>query len=245
MAHGGPYNLAIETSGHVGSVALGRADELLDAMSLPATRRHNVELTATIDRLMTIHGADRRDLGEVYVSIGPGSFTGLRVAVATAKILALALGARLVAVPTLDVTAANVPAPADQRCLAVALNLKRRSAYTGLYAWDRTRQRWRAAAEPCLLTPEQLLERSPRPLAVLVPRDPGWADLERMAAGSDVVALDTAMLTADARVVWRLGRELARDGRFVDPAILTPLYVRPPEAVELWSQRKAAAVGAS
>lgn len=249
MARSPSYSLAIETSGRVGSVALGRGDALLSAVELPSARRHNVELAATIDRVMADHGAVRTELAEVYVSIGPGSFTGLRVAVATAKMLALVLGAKLVAVPTLDVTAGNVPGPegdGDPASLAVALNLKRATAYAGFYAWDADARRWQAQRAPALMTTDELLDQAPRPLALLAPMGAGCGDLAQRAAGvSDVVLLAPALLTADARVTWRLGRDLAASGCFVDPAALTPLYVRPPEAVELWTKRKTAAAGAS
>ncbi len=88
----GRYNLAIETSSRSASIALGCADRLIEAVDLPPQRRHNVGLMPAIDRLCGAHGVTPRDLAEVYVSLGPGSFTGLRVAVAAVKMLALAQG---------------------------------------------------------------------------------------------------------------------------------------------------------
>lgn len=239
-------SVAIETSGRVGSVTIGRGDRLLETVTLPQARRHNVELTAAIDALTRRHGLARAELVEVYVSIGPGSFTGLRVAAATAKMLALALGVRIVTVPTLDATVANVPGPdgpgqPEHGCphLAVALNLKRAAAYTGLFAWGD--DRWRALREPALRSAADLLAEAPRPLAVLGPGE----FVEQAAGGGDVTVLDDAWLTARAEVVWQLGREGAAAGRYADAAALTPLYVRPPEAVELWKQRKPAPAATS
>jgi tRNA threonylcarbamoyl adenosine modification protein YeaZ len=101
-------NLAIETSGRIGSVALGRDNVLLASAAMPEQERHRVDLMPTIDRLCAAHGVGPRQIGEVYLSAGPGSFTGLRIGLATAKMLAQVLGAKIVAVPTVEVIACNV-----------------------------------------------------------------------------------------------------------------------------------------
>src|SRR5688500_8967170 len=105
----GAHNLAIETSTRVGSVTLGRGDEVVQTVEMPEQRRHTVDLMPTIDKLCQRHSLAPADIGEMYVSVGPGSFTGLRIGIATAKALAQVLGMRLIAVPTLEVVAQNVP----------------------------------------------------------------------------------------------------------------------------------------
>ncbi|MEO1235212.1 MAG: tRNA (adenosine(37)-N6)-threonylcarbamoyltransferase complex dimerization subunit type 1 TsaB [Planctomycetota bacterium] len=119
-----PLHVAIETSSRRGQLALGRGDALLDTAELPAARRHNLDLVPALDALLQQHGFHPRDLGELYLSLGPGSFTGLRIAVATAKMLALTLGVRVVGVPTLDVLTAQHPGA------LVALNVKRHTAWS-------------------------------------------------------------------------------------------------------------------
>ena len=74
------YNLAIEMSSRSGAIALGRGDELV-ATELAQRTRHNVELMAAIDQMFRNRGAAPCDLCGVYVSIGPGSFARLRIAV--------------------------------------------------------------------------------------------------------------------------------------------------------------------
>ena len=119
-----PVNLAIETSSRRGFVALGRGPEVLDTAELPAKRRHNLDLIPTVDELMGRHGLGAGDLAELYVSLGPGSFTGLRIAVATAKMLSLTRGVKLVGVPTLDVLRRQHPDA------VVCLNVKRGTAWS-------------------------------------------------------------------------------------------------------------------
>ncbi|MBB6429982.1 tRNA (adenosine(37)-N6)-threonylcarbamoyltransferase complex dimerization subunit type 1 TsaB [Algisphaera agarilytica] len=118
------HNLAIETSSRRGFLALGRGDEILEVLELPAKRRHNLDLVPTIDTLCRNHQLKPADLGEVYVSLGPGSFTGLRIAIATAKMLSLSLGVKIVGVSTLDLLCAQHPGS------IVGLNVKRDTAWS-------------------------------------------------------------------------------------------------------------------
>ncbi|MFA7236550.1 MAG: tRNA (adenosine(37)-N6)-threonylcarbamoyltransferase complex dimerization subunit type 1 TsaB [Phycisphaeraceae bacterium] len=239
---GASYNLAMETSTRCGSIAVGWGDELLAYESLPPQQRHTVELLPRMDALARRFGFTPRDLAEVYVSIGPGSFTGLRIAVTMAKMFARVTGCKLVAVPTLDVVVRNAsPAmrvfelgrdefpPEPPRYVAVMLNAKRGQCFTGLY--QRDGETWRTELEPALLTPAQVCERTERPLTVIGDHLPeyDWP--------ADVTLLTGDRATPRAETLWRLARAAAKAGRYVDPYALTPLYVRLPEAEELWRNR--------
>lgn len=228
------YNLAIETSSSAGSVTLGRGDEMLQTLRLDQGRRHNVELMPAVERLLKAEGAGPSALGEAYVSIGPGSFTGLRVAVATAKMLAEALGAKVVAVPTLSVVAQNAPRPPEEAGgrLAVCLALKSNTLYTATFRWEEGG--WVMQGEPRLLSLKEVVEQSPRPLALV--GDPLPA-MEALPEGVRLLPRELAVPRSEA--VWKLGRQAAARGEFADPQRLIPLYVRPPEAEELWAKRKA------
>ncbi len=103
-----PLIIAIETSSRVGSVALARGGRPLDETTFSAPLRHSVELLPAVRRLLEKHHLGPGDVGQLHLSIGPGSFTGLRIAVAMAKAAALAGSVKIVAVDTLDVIAANV-----------------------------------------------------------------------------------------------------------------------------------------
>jgi tRNA threonylcarbamoyladenosine biosynthesis protein TsaB len=233
------YNLAMETSGPIGSVTLGRGSELLETAQLPPQQRHTLDLMPVIQRLCRKHAIAPDDLGEIYVSIGPGSFTGLRIGVTTAKMLAQVLGVKVVAVPTLDVVARNAPAPhpagQDDALprLAVCLNVKNETAYTGLFTWNG--QSWQIDGQPVLTTLAQLLSSAPRPLFLL--GDPLPALPDPLPAG--VTLLPAGLALARSEAVWRLGRFAADRGRFTDPLALLPLYARRPEAEELWEKRQA------
>lgn len=216
------FNLAIETSSRCGSVAVGRGDDLLATRDLPAQRRHALALLPTVDALAGEHGFAPADLGEVYVSIGPGSFTGLRVAVTTAKMLARAVGSRLVAVPTLEVVAQNAPADCDR--VAVMLSAKGGRCFTGVF--DRRGEAMIGQGAAQLLAPGQLLDTVAGEVAIIGDHLPEFDWPGR------VTLLDAELARPRGQVVWHLGRARAAAGGFADPYQLTPMYVRLPEPEE-------------
>ncbi len=126
------YGLAIETSGRLGSVAIGCGGRLIEERCFSGPRKHASEFIATIDTLCRDHGVSPEQIGEVYVSYGPGSFAGLRIGVTAARMIALAHGASVIATPTLDVIAQNALwlTPRPER-VAVILDAKRKRVYAG------------------------------------------------------------------------------------------------------------------
>ena len=100
---------AFETSAAMGGVAIGENGALLDQAHFPEKLVHARELIPTLDRLLLAAGWRPRELDRLVVSIGPGSFTGLRIGLAAAKVLALELQATLIGVDSIDVLAADAP----------------------------------------------------------------------------------------------------------------------------------------
>src|SRR5207247_617489 len=94
--------LAVETSTLAGGAALLDGDLVVGEYVLDIRITHSERLMATIDRLLVDAGWSVRDLEGLAVSVGPGSFTGLRIGLSTVKGLALALAIPIAAVPTLD-----------------------------------------------------------------------------------------------------------------------------------------------
>ena len=100
------YILAIETTGPFGSVALVSEEEnkcvVLGEMTSTDEMNHLKDLLPMVGRLLESAGVKKSELSHVAVSAGPGSFTGIRIGVSTARALAQALNIPCVAVPTLD-----------------------------------------------------------------------------------------------------------------------------------------------
>jgi tRNA threonylcarbamoyladenosine biosynthesis protein TsaB len=97
--------LAIDTATQFASVALYDADAVWAEHTWHSADSHTVELMPVLDRMLAQQRLSPRDLTGIVVSLGPGSFTGLRVGVSVAKGLAFAASIPLVGVPTLDALA--------------------------------------------------------------------------------------------------------------------------------------------
>ena len=110
-----PRALAIETSARTGSIAAVDQGLVVAEQQFEHGLQHAAQIIPIIDRLCRGqggHGWAPRDIAELYVSAGPGSFTGLRIGVTLAKTMALASGVKLVAVPTVRVLVDNAPSDA-------------------------------------------------------------------------------------------------------------------------------------
>ncbi len=125
--------LGVETSGMIGAVALRRAGQTVESVSLQQSgRRHAQTLVAEVDALLHRVGISSQQLDVVAASIGPGSFTGLRVGVVFAKTLAYAIGCRLAAVDTFRAIAAA--SPTDISELFVVSDAQRGDLFVGRYS---------------------------------------------------------------------------------------------------------------
>jgi tRNA threonylcarbamoyladenosine biosynthesis protein TsaB len=219
--------LAVETSSLAGGVALLDDERLIAEYVLDVSVTHSERLMAAVDRVLADAQWTAHALDALAVAVGPGSFTGLRIAVATVKGLALALGLPIAAVPTLDAMAAALPWAALPVC--PVLDARKGEVYTSLYRWTdgMPRRQWDYLA----LAPDALAERLTEP--VLLVGD----------GASAVHSQHARPLPAPVRVpspacVGVLGLERLRRGDTVPAAALAPLYLRPSEA-EL--KRRAAA----
>jgi tRNA threonylcarbamoyladenosine biosynthesis protein TsaB len=139
-----PLIVALETSSRVGSVALARGPSLLAETMFSAALQHSAEILPSIDRLLHRFNYSPDKVAQVHVAIGPGSFTGLRIALTIAKIMHLANATAVVTVDSLDVVAANLGDEASGPPLrdsletrpsqiAVLLDAKRGEFYAAVY----------------------------------------------------------------------------------------------------------------
>jgi tRNA threonylcarbamoyladenosine biosynthesis protein TsaB len=238
------YSIALETSGRIGGVAIGRGADIHDVASFRTTLNHGVELLPTIDRLCRRHGIPPSGIGQVYFSGGPGSFTGLRIGVTVARTLAWAGGIGVVRVPTLDVIAQNALSVEDPPAnLGVVLDAKRGHVYAA--AFVRRRDRYERIGDPDEWDPERFFQTLPDGAAVIgegIERIVGRAWPAVLAPGETAGKARPTVLPQEtwrpqAEVVYRLGFERAFAGDFDDPANLIPIYIRRPEAEEVWERK--------
>src|SRR4051794_34194529 len=107
-----PHSLIIETSGRPGAVALAEAEKIRGVRQLDEARRQARDLAPAVKELLQRQGWRSADIQAVFVSQGPGSYTGLRVGITSAKVFAYATGCALVAVDTFAAIAMQALAPA-------------------------------------------------------------------------------------------------------------------------------------
>lgn len=128
--------LALETSGRYGSVAAlwGHPNgvEQVNQISLSPVQRTAEALAPTLKQLLENASWPPSSIDLVAVTVGPGSFTGLRIGVTTAKVFAYAVGAEVVAVNTLDVLAAQ--APASRKSLWTVMDAQRQELFAAKHA---------------------------------------------------------------------------------------------------------------
>ena len=226
---------ALETSGAQGSVAIGRGDQLMEARRLIGRRTHVTDLLPTLATMCKAHDLSPDQLAYIYVSAGPGSFTGLRVGITVARMLALAQGATLLAVPTLTVIAQNaLQTPGPPPYVTVLLDAKRRHAYPATFALSEGG--YFPIDEPAEVDPAVYLAARPPMCAVL---GEGVAEHQPAVQASGLRILSDCLQYPLAEIVFQLGRTLAQRGIRHDPRTLVPVYVRPPEAEEKWAKRQA------
>ncbi len=189
--------------------------------------KHAAEMVARIDALCKRLSWGPKDIDEVYISSGPGSFTGLRIGITFAKTLAFATGARLVAVPSVKVLAENAQPEAQN--LIIVLDAKRGQIFTARFA--RIKEHW-VEQEPAHLDDlASMLRRSPRPVCLLGDGIPFHRDSTPDDDPSVTIAPESSW-HARAAAVAAIGAKLAGEGRFTDPNQFVPLYIRLPEAEE-------------
>ncbi|HCC33862.1 MAG TPA: tRNA (adenosine(37)-N6)-threonylcarbamoyltransferase complex dimerization subunit type 1 TsaB [Clostridiales bacterium] len=222
--------LAMDASTACLSLALTSDDglRLEVAQKGPATRAESV--LPAVYRLFRDAQLSPSELQAVVVGVGPGSFTGTRVAVAAAKGLAYGRNLPLVAVSTLDTMAAGLPAPGLRVC--PLLDARREEVYGAVYQ------------NPCAGRPlagyvnlplvEFLSLLDDGPAAFL--GDGALRYRERIAEHLGDRAWFAPEEHAHPRglVLARLGRERLRAGETTDPHTLVPLYLRRSEAEQAW-----------
>jgi tRNA threonylcarbamoyladenosine biosynthesis protein TsaB len=211
--------LAVETSSLAGGVALLDDERLVAEYLLDVGVTHSERLMSAVDRVLADARWTPRELGGLAVAVGPGSFTGLRIAVSTVKGLALALDLPIAAVPTLDAMAAALPWAALPVC--PVLDARKGEVYASLYRWDggAMQREWEYLA----LSPEALAARLSEP--VIVAGD-GAPSIQSPYARR----LPPPRRLPSPACVATLGLERLRRGDTVDAASLAPLYLRPSEA---------------
>jgi tRNA threonylcarbamoyladenosine biosynthesis protein TsaB len=214
--------LSIDTASEIASVALSREGVLQAELSWRCRRNHTVELLPTVDRLLAQMGVAKQALAAVFVCIGPGMYTGLRVGVSTAQGLAYALKLPVVGVGRLELDAWQ-HAAFPGRIVAV------HRAGRGELAWAAYRSRpWRQITAPRLDWPAEVVRRARGRTLFCGEVDDELAKAVGDALGNRAVIASPAASVRRAAFLAELGYRRLAAGEGDDAASLRVVYLRPP-----------------
>ncbi len=220
-----PLILAFETSGETGGVALYQG-RLLGEVLLSGSITYSRRLLPAVEFLLQHLGLQLAAVDILAVSLGPGSFTGLRIGLATVKGLALTLGKPVVAVETLAALAALIPESPYPIC--PVLDARRDEVFAALYRFDQ--HGLQTLLPPTVLTPEALCERLSGPTVFLGEGLRSYGEFFRKRLGRDYLEAPGHLREGRACSIAYLAEKKALSGEFADPATLVPLYLRATEA---------------
>lgn len=240
------YVLAFDTANEVIAIGIGRIDEqtrsveVLESETIAARRASNTQLLPRIDEAVSSLGLARADIACVAVGRGPGSFTGVRIAMATAKGVASALGVPLVGLSSLDAVAWEAWRAGVRGSVLVVADAMRREVYPVDYSLD--------GAGACRLSRDRVVkaedfarehepERVPRVSGVQVIGDAlrKYGELFAPLGELSDEALWTptgAGLLLALQAAWRAGECDPLDFARHNPGLALPVYTRLSDAEE-------------
>ncbi len=218
--------LGIDTATWCAAVGLWEDGRVVADQKQQTTGNHAVALLGMIDSVLNSAGWGVESLSAIGVAAGPGSFTGLRVGLSTAKGLAFARNIDLVAVPTLTALAATVQQSYDR--VTPILDARKDELYAASFRV--IDGRLTADLDACLITPARLFERLPAPGAVLGDALLRYTESFAEAWGGRADLLPFETHGPRGSTVARLAAERLAQGPADPLAAIEPFYIRQSEA---------------
>lgn len=217
--------LGIESACFQGGVALVGKEGLIAEYTLNVEATYAERLMPAVDRVLQDARLTIREVEGLAVSIGPGSFTGLRIGLGTVKGLALATGKPVVGVPTLHALAWGLPYCRYPVC--PILDARKKEVYTALFEYRGVELV--CLMEESVLGPEELVQRIQQPTLFV---GDGWrvyGAFLRESLGDLAIPPPTSRGASPAAVA-DLGRRRLLKGEQDAAEALAPRYIRPSEA---------------
>ena len=217
--------IGLETATDVCSVALVEDGSLTAELTIDRPRMHARNLAGLIQRALHYSGLEAHALDAVAVSMGPGSYTGLRIGVSTAKGLALSAGAALVGVPSLEALAAGLAPLAEEGDLICAIFPSRRGeVYAAAYR-VKGEAPLQEAAEAAVLPVDDVPAWLPDAAGLCWLAGPGTARIDA-SVEKDLACKSLPEYRPSAAPVARLGCRMWQMGAAENVAAFEPLYLK-------------------
>jgi len=219
--------LGINTSTIFGSVGLVDTDRVIGEYSLNIPITHSERLMTCIDRLLTDAKVCLDEIEGFSITLGPGSFTGLRIGISTVKGLAFATGRPIVGVSTLEALALNVFNSTNKIC--PILDARKKEIYTALFRAD-TSHRVKRLTPDLVISPQDLVKKIHGPVTFLGDGLDVYGSYLKRRLGRQASFVAPELGYIHGTVVARMGVNPIRQGKTLDLASLVPHYIRRSEA---------------
>ncbi len=235
--------LGLETGGPQASLAVASGGAIIAALS-PPRQAHGQAVVGAIDELLGQAGLTIKELIAIAVGIGPGSFTGLRIALSYAKGVALATGCGVVGIPSLDALAwcaLTIPELALDATICPVLDARKGEVYAALYR--KVENGLEKLSGEFLAKPQDLARQIQGEAVYLGEGVISYGDALREGANDHrVIFADVGVTQSAAAMIAALGAARVGLGQLDAVGSLQPLYVRPSEA-ELKKKHAAGTAG--
>ncbi len=230
MSSENPLLLAVDTATSCSTVALTTGDmhdgELLATLTLNSKITHSRRLLTGIDWLLSENNIACDDIDGLAVGLGPGSFTGLRIAMATMKGMATAMNKPLLGCSTLDGMALNC---SGDKPLCVVLDARKKEVYRRWYVKD-AHDMYRPRGAIRALVPSQLLDEITEPILMAGDGLFSYGEFFKESLGEQVTIAPLPLHYPSATAISFLCCEQLRRGDTMDLDSASPLYVRASDA---------------
>ncbi len=217
--------IGIETSSLIGNIAVCDGNTVVGKKTFGKNLNHGKEIVSSLESIFNQINWEPRDIDLIAVSIGPGSYTGLRIGVTCAKTLAYGLGKPVIDVPTLGVLVENVK-DNNAKIICPVIDAKRKSVYACLY----DREKNRRTTDYLIISPHSLIDMLPESTLIFGDGVEPYKDI--FAQKEITIEEDDNLGIADAVNVARLGLKRYEQGERCEINSLVPLYLRKSEAEE-------------
>lgn len=214
--------LAYDTSSDLLTIALFENERKIAEWEAHSFARHSSTLVPSIDKLLKERRISLSDIEVLAVGLGPGSFTGLRVGVASAKVFAYIQKMKIVGVPSLEAMAWEAPSFDGEIC--VILDAKKEKLYAGIY--EIKNNALKVVQKPKIAGIEMLLKNIKRP-RLFLGNGVGVHRQKLLSVKFCQIAENAEQIYPRASNIVKQALPLIQKKKFSDPFRMEPLYLHP------------------
>lgn len=230
--------LGIDTSTNYGSVAIAEKERLLCELPIPLTESYSKGLLNTIDNILEVSKISACDIDGYAISIGPGSFTGLRIGLSTCKGFNLAMERPIIPVETLDAMVDSISLDFQSSILLLCpiIDAKRGEVYTSFYRYEGGYIK--KVTDDMVISPENLCKKITELTIFFGDGVKPYRDIIKDRLGELAYFYTGVPKNSIAASIALMGIKKIERGDVVDSMTLKPKYIRRSEAEIKWEERQ-------